>query len=430
MKVRLKPKFAGAAAAIACAVLGLAFAGTAAASTPTPPFTQCPALGFDTSCAILIVVEPNGSLVSYTDPSQGPFDGIEDTLIGVQNESSSSVSSIALKSAVFPGIFEFDDDGLCSGQNEGGGSGFVPPPAGCPFGPTTYEGPNTGFSITNGNEGTVDFLNGGLAPGESTYFSLEGAISLTCSGSSCTGGPPEEAEETALSTSLSGGGKTGEAITVPAGTAVADQATLSGDSIASAGGTVTYDVYSDSKCSELVASAGTVPVSNGEASASEPETFYLPGTYYWQASYSGDAQNKPSVSACGSEIETVTGMGGNFVIGDKAATMGASVTFWGAQWWKLNPLSSGLGPASFKGFESSPPVAACGKTWTAATGNSTPPPAGPLPALIPVIVTSKVKQSGSVISGNTVHVDLVEVNSGYAPNPGHAGTGTIVSQVC
>lgn len=430
MKVRSKPRYAGAVVTVLCAVVALAFAGPAAASTPTPPFTQCPTLGFDTSCAILIVVEPNGSLVSYTDPTQGPFDGIEDTLIGVQNESSSPVSSIALNSAVFPGIFEFDEDGLCSGHNEGGGSGFVPPPVGCPFGPTSYEGPGTGFTIINGSEGTVNFLNGGLAPGKSTYFSLEGSISLTCSGSSCTGGSPGEAKETSLSTSLSGGGKTGETITVPAGTAVSDQATLSGENVASAEGTVTYEVYSDSECSKVVTSAGTVSVSKGDVPPSGSQVFYLPGTYYWQASYSGDTRNKPSVGKCGSEIENVTGLGGNFVVSDKVAAMGASVTFWGAQWWKLNPLSSGLGPASFKGFEASPPIAACGKTWTAAPGNSTPPPDGPLPAYIPVIVSSTVKQSGSSITGNTVHVDLVKVNPGYAPNPGHAGTGTIVSQVC
>ena len=33
------------------------------------------------------------------------------------------------------------------------------------------------------------------------------------------------------------------------------------------------------------------------------------GTYYWQASYSGDAGNLPSKSACGTEIETVSGNG-------------------------------------------------------------------------------------------------------------------------
>src|SRR5689334_22440376 len=87
----------GAAIASLTTLLVLALAGPAAASPPTPPFTQCPALGFDTSCAILIVVEPNESLVSYADPTQGPFDGIEDTLIGVQNESKTTVKSIALQ---------------------------------------------------------------------------------------------------------------------------------------------------------------------------------------------------------------------------------------------------------------------------------------------------------------------------------------------
>jgi hypothetical protein len=430
MKVRLMSKPMWAAIALLGTMMALACAGPASASTPTPPFTQCPALGFDAGCAILIVVQPNGTLVSYADPSQSPFDGIEDTLIGVQNESGSTVSSIALQGTVFPGIFEFDGDGLCSGQNEGGGSGFLPPPAGCPFGPTTYEGPNTSFTVVNGNEGTVNFFEGTLVPGKSAYFSLEGVVSLTCSGSSCTGGPPNEAKETSLVTSLLGGGQSGEGITVSAGTPVTDQATLGGENASTAAGTVDYSVYSDLKCTQLAAGAGTVKVSGGEVPPSNSEVFYLPGTYYWQASYSGDATNDPSVSECGAETETVSGIGGNFVIGDKNASVGGSVTFWGAQWRKLNLLSGGIAPASFKGFEASPSIAACGKSWTADPGNSTPPPVGPLPAYVPVIVASKIDQSGSLISGNTVHVDLVKVNPGYSSDPGHPGTGTIVSQIC
>jgi hypothetical protein len=406
----------------------LAFAAPASASAPTPPFTQCPALGFDSGCAILIVVEPGGSLVSYADPSQGPFDGIEDTLIGVQNESSSTVESIALQGTTFPGIFEFDEDGLCSGRNESGEAGFVPPPAGCPFGPTGYEGPNTSFTIANGNEGTVDFLEGSLAPGKSAYFSLEGVINLSCSGSSCTVGG--EAAETTLTTSLSGGGQSGEAIAVPAGTPVTDQATLAGENASTAEGTVSYDVYSDPECSTLVTTAGPVAASEGEVPPSQAAVLYVPGAYYWQASYSGDANNGSSASECGAETETVTGLGGNFVIGDEGSAVGTSVTFWGAQWRKLNPLSSGIAPAGFKGFEASPAIAACGEGWTARPGNSTPPPAGPLPAYIPVIVASQISRSGSTISGDTAHVDLVEVDPGYSSNPGHPGTGTIVSQIC
>src|SRR5467141_1431396 len=69
---------------------------TASATPPTPPFTQCPAVGLDTSCAVLIVFNSDGSRTTLVDPSQPPFDGIEDTLVGVQNNSSLPVSSLAL----------------------------------------------------------------------------------------------------------------------------------------------------------------------------------------------------------------------------------------------------------------------------------------------------------------------------------------------
>jgi uncharacterized repeat protein (TIGR01451 family) len=122
--------------------------------------------------------------------------------------------------------------------------------------------------------------------------------------------------------------------------------------------------------------------------------------------------------------------GGSFVIGDQNAAVGTSVTFWGAQWWKLNGLSGGAAPAAFKGFEDTPPVSQCGVSWTTDPGNSTPPPAGPLPSFMAVIVSSSISKSGSTISGNTVHIVIVRTNPGYEPNPGHAGTGTVVSIVC
>jgi uncharacterized repeat protein (TIGR01451 family) len=123
-------------------------------------------------------------------------------------------------------------------------------------------------------------------------------------------------------------------------------------------------------------------------------------------------------------------VGGNFVIGDINATIGSSVTFWGAQWWKLNSLTGGSAPAAFKGFENTPASATCGTNWSTRPGNSPPPPAGPLPAFMAVIVSSSIDQSGSTISGDTVHVVIVQTNAGYAPDPGHAGTGTVVAQIC
>jgi uncharacterized repeat protein (TIGR01451 family) len=137
--------------------------------------------------------------------------------------------------------------------------------------------------------------------------------------------------------------------------------------------------------------------------------------------------NSSSASAL---VFCVVAGGGNFVIGDNNATVGTSVTFWGAQWWKLNSLSGGTAPASFKGFAKSPPTVTCGTGWTTSPGNSAAPPPGPLPQFMGVIVASSISKSGSTVSGNTVHMVVVQTNPGYAPDPGHAGTGTVVAQIC
>jgi hypothetical protein len=108
----------------------------------------------------------------------------------------------------------------------------------------------------------------------------------------------------ALSTSLSGEGQASNKIAVVEGTSVIDQATLTGEDGASAGGTVTYDVYSDADCETLVAKAGEVTVTSGSVPASKEETL-APGTYYWQATYSGDSHNAASGTACGEEISEV-----------------------------------------------------------------------------------------------------------------------------
>jgi hypothetical protein len=291
----------GRAAIIAIAAFAsLAFAGSASASPPAPPFMQCPAVGFDTGCAVLIVVNAHGGLESYVDPNQTFYDGAEDELVGVQNQSSSTVLSIVLNGN---DLFGFDLDGLCSGKNESSKQGFQPPPAECPFGPTGYEGPNTSFSQyiepdpeRNANEGTVNFLNGAIAPGQSAYFSLESRPQVSCE---------PNCETTGLSTTLSDGSSSGGAITVPAETAVTDNASLSGANATVASGTVTYAVYSDAGCTNRVAAAGEGGVSGGAVPASEAKTL-SPGTYYWQASYSGDSHNGASQSPCGSEMETVT----------------------------------------------------------------------------------------------------------------------------
>ena len=145
----------------------------------TPPFDEAPGLGYDTSAQILLIIEPDGSLGMNVDTSQGPFDGNDDTLYGIVNLSTNTVYFIHLQSsATFSvnngsGLFAFDGDGLCSG--------WSPQPAGCPFGPTGYEGPNTSYSSISVDQssGNVNFP-AGLAPGDATYFSLENAIASDC----------------------------------------------------------------------------------------------------------------------------------------------------------------------------------------------------------------------------------------------------------
>jgi hypothetical protein len=118
-----------------------------------------------------------------------------------------------------------------------------------------------------------------------------------------------------------------------------------------------------------------------------------------------------------------------FAIGDQnTLAVGTQVEFWGAQWWMDNPLSTGFAPASFKGYVVNPP-AGCGGTWTTDPGNSGQPPAT-LPGTVEAVVSTTITQSGSVISGDTKAIAEVSVDPGYAGDPGHPGTGTIVGFVC
>ncbi len=113
---------------------------------------------------------------------------------------------------------------------------------------------------------------------------------------------------TTVTTTLHGGGNNGSSISVPTGTPVHDSATLAGDHSGSAGGTVTYTVYSNPACTNVVNAGSAQPISTpGTLPDSAPVTINSAGTYYWVASYSGDATNFSSKSDCGDEVLTVTG---------------------------------------------------------------------------------------------------------------------------
>ncbi len=146
-------------------VLGLMSAADGFASSPHPPFSQCPSVGASSSCKVLLVVNVDRSVTVYDDPAIGDYDGGDDTLVGIWNQSASPVDAVTV-TGTGSSLALLDGDGLCT-------FGVV----GCPFGPTGYEGPGTSIvtepSLPDSAE--IDFT-GGLPAGATGYFSLEGTL--------------------------------------------------------------------------------------------------------------------------------------------------------------------------------------------------------------------------------------------------------------
>jgi hypothetical protein len=125
----------------------------------------CPTLnnGF-TGCNEVITADSAG-VFSIAVTNANPYDGSEDNYIGVQNNSSMNISSIALNGNGTD-IFGFDGDGI----DTFGIGGNAQDPSG-------YGGPNAFFTNVVGDTGTVNFITP-IAPGGFGYFSLEEAPNL------------------------------------------------------------------------------------------------------------------------------------------------------------------------------------------------------------------------------------------------------------
>jgi lysophospholipase L1-like esterase len=163
-------------------LLGLT-AGTASAANPvTAPFTECPAIGAAPSCDILLVVNSNRTISVLGNSSIDPYDGGDDTLVGIVNNSSKPVPVITV-SGSGSDLAGFDGDGICVYSAGAGGSGFTGDNY-CDSlqrggtDPEDYAGPTTSFTLdpSSHDDVEVDFAGSGLPAGGSTYFSLEGAL--------------------------------------------------------------------------------------------------------------------------------------------------------------------------------------------------------------------------------------------------------------
>jgi hypothetical protein len=320
-----------------------------APSVASAAFAQCPPVDLNSGCQFLVNATDAGTTVE-SDPTQGPFEGSDDALIGIVNNSSKPISSIPLSAE--NELFGFENDGICSVSKRAAGCvvlpqnsfkepqkeagkpcppesfleecGFLPPPgepanvsfeAGIGivgFGGegdaiTGYEGPTSWFTnISPGlhGSGVVNF-SPALAPGQSTYFSLES--------------PPAAGFgiATTLSTALS-------AASVIQGTPVTDSASLHGTNAAIATGSVSFNVYSDPECKSLVVAAGSAKLAGGSAGPSTAENL-ASGKYYWQARYAGDINNQPAASPCVSEVLTVLSPTTTTTLQSTGKALGASL---------------------------------------------------------------------------------------------------------
>ena len=199
------------------------------------------------------------------------------------------------------------------------------------------------FSLSNGGTRTyTDVLAGSYSVTESappaswTLKSLECAAtgqgtSVTTSAATASiamaGGGTVDCtytNHTNLSPSIS---TTLSAETITVGGTVHDSATLTG-ATANAGGTVTYKVYTNDTCdSAEPIDAGTKTVTNGVIPDSDPVTFNAAGNYYWQAVYSGDANNTGATSVCTSEHLVVNKAGPSIAttLSAESITVGGTV---------------------------------------------------------------------------------------------------------
>jgi uncharacterized repeat protein (TIGR01451 family) len=167
------------------------------------------------------------------------------------------------------------------------------------------------FSATVAVNGNGNYESGNFTPtAAGTYrwiANYSGDANNTATANGCN-----EANESvivnkttpSIATSLVSGDATGANISIALGASAHDTSTLTG-ATGNAGGTVHYQVFSNVACTTLFADAGTKDVVNGVPGDSDPVQFNSSGIYYWQADYSGDANNGAAPGDCTEETVSV-----------------------------------------------------------------------------------------------------------------------------
>jgi uncharacterized repeat protein (TIGR01451 family) len=150
-------------------------------TNPSAPQLGALPVGSATGCGVIITVTSTGFTITIPNNGNGnPYDGDDDTLVGIVNNSSETLNSITLNSTdlAFGGIFGFDQDGPCqwAAQHNDNPNDCYPSPPIDGYTPSGYEGPDNTFTDISSDftTGTVSFITG-IPPGGTTWFALEGS---------------------------------------------------------------------------------------------------------------------------------------------------------------------------------------------------------------------------------------------------------------
>ena len=182
-----------------CLLTGLCSTLSASVICPTTPNTN-------SDCAFIITIAPNGTITGAAVSGANPYDGSDDALVGIINNSVSAFSgNIVLTGST--DIFGFDGDGICTFTSTNSVSlSYCSASQTAGIDPGDYQGPLNTFSNINASASAGTVVVTGLAAGGTTFFSLEGSPSSINGGGGIvvTGGAPEPATMSMIAGGLIG----------------------------------------------------------------------------------------------------------------------------------------------------------------------------------------------------------------------------------